>query len=112
GNWLFQPATTHRVRAASFTGTPMPKDEPLVPSPPAGAVVDYAVTKSAKLVTLEIRDASGHTVQHWSSADTVARPDPARMRTAPQWIVPAPHLEVTAGMHRFSWSLQYAPPAG
>ena len=34
-------------------------------------------------VTLEIRDASGEVVQEWSSADTVAAPVPAKMRTAP-----------------------------
>ena len=26
----------------AFTGTPMPKDEPLAPNPPLGAMIDYA----------------------------------------------------------------------
>jgi hypothetical protein len=108
--WLFQPAKAWRVRPAGFTGTPMPKDEPTSPNPPAGAAIDYALAKpAAQPVTLEIHDASGQPVQRWSSADTVAKPDPAHMRTAPQWIVPALHLEATAGMHRFNCPLQYAP---
>ena len=111
--WLFQPATALRVRPAGFTGTPLPKDEPNAPNPPFGATIDYALAKrAAQPFTLEIHDASGLLVQRWSSADTVAKPDPARLRTAPQWVVPAAHLEATAGMHRFVWPLQYAPPAG
>jgi photosystem II stability/assembly factor-like uncharacterized protein len=106
--WLFEPAKTFRVRPAHFTGTPMPKDEPAAPNPPAGAWIDYVLGMQAtKPVTLEIRDASGQLVQRWSSADTTAAPDPAHMRTAPQWIAPPPRLAATAGMHRFVWSLHY-----
>ena len=109
--WLFQPAKVHRVRYAGFTGTPMPKDEPVAPNPPGGAIIDYALAKRpAQPITLEIRDAAGALVQRYSSADTVARPDLAHMRMAPQWFVPAPHLEVTPGMHRFVWGLHYLAP--
>jgi len=111
--WLFQPPTVHRVRPAGFTGTPLPKDEPTAPNPPSGANIDYVLAKpAAQPITLEIHDASGELVHRLSSADTVAKPDPARMRTAPQWIVPPPHLEVTAGMHRVTWPMTYAPPPG
>ena len=111
--WLFQPATVHRVRPAGFTGTPLPKDEPTAPNPPSGANIDYVLAKpAAQPITVEIHDASGELVHRLSSADTVAKPDPARMRTAPQWIVPPPHLEVTAGMHRVTWPMTYAPPPG
>ncbi|HET7226328.1 MAG TPA: hypothetical protein VFK69_11515 [Candidatus Eisenbacteria bacterium] len=108
--WLFQPAKGYRVRPAGFTGTPMPKDEPMAPNPPAGAAIDYALAAAARQpVTLEIRDAAGQLVRRYSSADSIAVQDPAHMRTAPQWIVPEPHLAATPGMHRFVWSLQYAP---
>ena len=111
--WLFQPATARRVRPAGFTGTPLPKDEPTAANPPSGANIDYVLAKTAaQPVILEIHDASGALVHRLSSADTVAKPDPARMRTAPQWIVPPPHLEPTAGMHRVTWPLQYVPPPG
>ncbi|HEV2105166.1 MAG TPA: hypothetical protein VGU27_05495 [Candidatus Eisenbacteria bacterium] len=110
--WLFQPATARRVRSSGFTGTPMPKDEPIAPDPPAGAVLDYALAKPpAQPLTLEIHDAAGELVQRYSSADSAARPDPARLRTAPQWFVPPAHLDATAGAHRFVWGLHYAAPA-
>jgi photosystem II stability/assembly factor-like uncharacterized protein len=110
--FLFQPSKTYRARPAGFTGTPMPKDEPMAPNPPSGAVIDYLLAKPASgAVTLEIRDASGGLVQHYSSADSIAKLDPATLRTAPQWVVPGPHLDAGAGMHRFVWPLQYAPPA-
>ncbi len=106
--WLFQPATAYRVRTAGFTGTPMPKDEPTAPNPPDGAWIDYALAAApAQPLTLEIRDASGELVQGWSSADTSAAPDPAKMRTAPQWYTPPAHLSAMPGMHRFSWPLRY-----
>ncbi|HEY6195479.1 MAG TPA: hypothetical protein VI504_10585 [Candidatus Eisenbacteria bacterium] len=108
--WLYAPAKTFRERPAHFTGTPMPKDEPMAPNPPAGAWIDYVLGAGAtQPVTLEIHDAAGQLVQHWSSADSTAPPDPAHMPTAPQWITPARRLAATAGMHRFVWSLHYAP---
>jgi photosystem II stability/assembly factor-like uncharacterized protein len=111
--WLLEPATAYRMRPAGFTGTPMPKDEPTTANPPSGAAIDYWLAKqAAQPVTLEIHDGEGQLVQRWSSADTVAKPDPARMRTAPQWVVPTPRLGSTPGMHRFVWPLQYAPPPG
>jgi len=109
--WLFVPATAYRVRFAGFTGTPMPKDEPTAPNPPAGAWIDYAFAAAPRgPVTLDIHDAAGTLVGHWSSADPVAAPDLARMRMAPQWFVPPSHLAATPGMHRFVWPLRYAPP--
>ncbi len=109
--WLFQPATAFRERRAAFTGTPLPKDEPTAPNPPLGARIDYALGAApAAPVTLDIHDAEGTLVGHWSSADPVAAPDPATDRMAPQWFVPGAHLEATPGMHRFVWAPRYAPP--
>src|SRR5439155_2277925 len=97
--WLYQPEKTFRERPAHFTGTPMPKDEPTAPNPPAGARIDYVLSAgAAQPVTLEIHDGSGLLVQHWSSADTTAPPDPAQMRTTPQWITPPQRLVANAGM--------------
>ena len=108
--WLFAPAKTYRARPARFTGTPMPKDEPAAPNPPDGAWIDYVLGAAASQpVTLEIHDDTGQLVQHWSSADSTAKPEPEKVLTAPQWSTPPPRLATTAGMHRFAWSLHYAP---
>ncbi len=109
--WLFQPARAYRTRFAGFTGTPMPKDEPMAPNPPAGAWIDYTLAKAPQgPVTLDIRDGAGQLVEHYSSAEPVQRPDVAHLHMAPQWFMPPSHLESTSGMHRFVWPLRYAPP--
>lgn len=110
--WLFQPATAYRVRSARFTGTPIPRDEPKAANPPTGAWIDYALKSApATEVTLDVRDASGELVQHWSSADGPRRPDLSRTRMAPQWYVPPVRLSAAPGMHRLVWPLRYAQPA-
>ncbi|MCW8808401.1 MAG: hypothetical protein OQK79_09845 [Rhodanobacter sp.] len=108
---LFKPADAIRARPASFTGTPLPKDEPTAANPPDGAIIDYALPKAVKgPVTLSVLDAQGHIVRSFSSADKVTPPDPAKLAYAPEW-VPAPMtLSTTAGMHRFVWNLRYPAP--
>ncbi len=109
--WLFEPATAYRVRPAGFTGTPMPKDEPLAENPPLGARIDYALgTVPRDPVTLEIRDASGAIVRRYSSADAPHRYDPSKARVSPEWDATPPALSTSVGMHRFIWSIHYAVP--
>jgi photosystem II stability/assembly factor-like uncharacterized protein len=109
---LFKPADAIRARPASFTGTPLPKDEPTAANPPDGAIIDYALPKTfSGAVTLTVLDAQGHLVRRFSSSDKVTPPDPAKLAFAPEW-VPAPmQLSTAAGMHRFVWNLRYPAPA-
>ncbi|MCU1244724.1 MAG: hypothetical protein JWN02_634, partial [Acidobacteria bacterium] len=110
--WLYKPADAVRFRPAGFTGTPWPKDEPHAENPPAGAYIDYVLKAApAKPVTLEIFDEQGLPVRHYSSADPVPPIDPAKLRTAPEWVTPPSVLATTPGMHRFVWPLRY-PAAG
>jgi photosystem II stability/assembly factor-like uncharacterized protein len=100
--FLFAPAEAVRLRPAGFTGTPMPKDEPLAVNPPLGAVIDYALDSNpASPITLEIFDANNDLVRRASSADAPPPSDPARLRTSPEWIVHPARLQTTPGMHRF-----------
>ena len=110
--WLFAPATTLRVRPAGFTGTPLPRDEPMAANPPAGAYIDYALAAPvSEPVTLTILDASGGLVRRYRSDDRPPGPDISRMRVAPEW-EPAPAVPSAApGMHRFVWPLRYPGPA-
>ncbi len=107
---LFKPAAAIRARPASFTGTPMPKDEPTAANPPDGAIIDHALPPAVKgPVTLSVLDAHGQLVRRFSSTDPVIAPNPATLPIAPEW-VPAPmRLSTTAGMHRFVWNLRYPP---
>ncbi|HWU78115.1 MAG TPA: hypothetical protein VN043_16575 [Rhodanobacter sp.] len=110
---LFKPADAYRVRPAGFTGTPLPKDEPMSANPPDGAYIDYVLPSAVKgPVTLDVLDAQGHTVRSYSSNDKKPMLDPAKLPFAPEWVPQPPRLLATAGMHRFVWDLHYTAPAG
>jgi photosystem II stability/assembly factor-like uncharacterized protein len=110
---LFAPAAAYRVRHASFTGTPMPKDEPMAPNPPDGAAIDYALpARSRGPVGLVIYDAKGVVVRNFASGKTSPSLDLSTLPIAPEWL-PAPmRLSAAQGEHRFYWDLHYEKPAG
>lgn len=109
---LYAPATAIRSRIATFTGTPLPKDEPMASNPPSGATIDYVLAHDAKNpVELAIYDANDVIVRRYSSSDPKPVLDPAKTAAAPEWLPRPPHLETGAGMHRFVWPLRYAQPA-
>lgn len=105
---LFKPADAIRARPASFTGTPMPKDEPTAANPPDGAIIDYALPPAVKgPVLLRVLDAQGHAVRSFSSADKVVAPNPLTLPIAPEWVPQPMRLSTAPGMHRFVWDLRY-----
>jgi photosystem II stability/assembly factor-like uncharacterized protein len=109
---LYKPAVAYRVRMPMFTGTPLPKDEPIVANAPWGAYIDYSLAATpAKPVELSIYDANGKLVRSYSSADKAPRPDLAKINMTPDWFRQPVVLETTPGLHRFVWPLRYAPPA-
>ena len=91
-------------------GTPTQKDEPQVPTPPSGAIIDYYLkAASTGPATLEIVDAAGTTVANYSSAPPAAAPATAAFppNVTPLWR-PAPQVfSGAAGLHRVIWN-----PAG
>ncbi|HEY1891438.1 MAG TPA: hypothetical protein VGG63_13580 [Steroidobacteraceae bacterium] len=110
---LFKPADAIRVRSASFTGTPMPKDEPMAANPPDGAIIDYVLPASIQgPVVVTIRDASNQVVRSYTSALHVPPLDPATLEFAPEWVPPTPVPSAAPGMQRFVWDLRYASPDG
>ena len=109
--YLFVPAATVRFRPAGFTGTPMPKDEPMAANPPHGAVIDYALETAAE-VSVEIFDAKGELVRRYRSSDLPPEIDPAKLRTSAEWVTPPSTLATAPGMHRFVWPLRYEGTRG
>ena len=108
GTWLYAPAPAVRFRIPPFTGTPLPKDEPLAANPSNGAFIDYVLQRPARHVAISIRDAQGVLVRRYTSDDPRQTPDPSSNEVAPEWL-PAPAVPATtAGMHRFVWPLHYA----
>ena len=109
---LFPQAAAYRVNEPSFTGTPMPKDEPLALNPPFGAIIDYALPANvAGPVQLSIYDASGALVDRFSSNDTVKPVDLSKLAVAPEWLPTQRPPAAGPGHHRFVWNLHYAKPA-
>ncbi|HEX3652239.1 MAG TPA: hypothetical protein VHU18_05375 [Rhizomicrobium sp.] len=112
GAMLFKPADAIRLRPTGFTGTPMPKDEPMAANPPDGAAIDYVLPADGKgPVMLTIYNAEGKKVASFSSSDKPATPDAAKLTYAPEWAPPKPSLSAEPGMHRFVWDLRYGTPA-
>jgi hypothetical protein len=109
---LFPVATAIRVNEPSFTGTPLPKDEPIAPNPPLGAYFDYYLASAPSTpVVVRVFEASGTLVNSFSSSDPVKPIDLAKLAYAPEWVVAPKPPEATAGQHRFVWDLHYAAPA-
>jgi hypothetical protein len=110
---LFPLQTAVRVKRPQFTGTPMPKDEPLAPDRLEGAVIDYSLPAGvAGPVELTVTDASGALINRFSSNDPVKPLDLAHLPVAPEWAGTPPPPAATPGHHRFVWDLHYAKPAG
>ncbi len=126
---LFKPPAALRVRFGGNDPTPWPAEMPAGENPMPGGIIDYTLGAAATgLVTLVILDAAGTVVRHYSSADPVLDPDPARDPAAYNricqanptathcglplyWPAPAMRLGTTAGMHRFAWDLHFDPIA-
>ncbi len=101
--FLYTPPTTVRVDNDGFLGSPLPPEEPQADNPPNGAIVDYYLPDTATKVTLQILDAQGKILRHFSSADKQPKRPP--MPIADRWF-PAPlTLATTPGEHRFIWDL-------
>jgi hypothetical protein len=113
GDFLFKPAATVHERPAGFTGSPMPKDEPMAPNPPFGAYIDYAIrSASSQPVTIDILDSSDVLVRRYSSADVPPAMDLKRLGTAPEWFNTPSTVSAAPGIHRFVWPLHYPAPPG
>lgn len=103
---LYKPQLSTRVRWNMYPDTPMPQDEPVGENPPDGAIIEYYL-KDAGDVMLDIYDAGGKLVRHYSSRDTMyAIP---KSNIPEYWIRPQNILSGTAGAHRFVWDMHYAP---
>jgi photosystem II stability/assembly factor-like uncharacterized protein len=125
--YLFKPATAVRVRFGTNDPTPWPPELPAGENPLPGGIIDYSLASNATApVKLEILDAAGKVVRHYSSADPVLTPHPAIDSAAynrvcqrnPRardcglplyWPAPPILLSSRAGFHRFSWDLHFDP---
>ncbi len=108
---LFKPGDAIRVRRNINTGTPFPPEMPHGDNPPLGAVIYYSLSAPATHIGLDVLDAAGTVVRHYSSDPIPPMPEPPPP-VPDEWIyVPQP-LATGAGMHRINWDVRYdMPPA-
>lgn len=115
GPWLYRPAPAMRVDNAGFMGTPLPPEEPTVPNPPNGAMIDYFLPVPAEHVTLEIFDVQHELVRSFSSDTAAPQSKRLPMPIAERWLPKPQILDTARGMHRFVWDLAWgagAPESG
>ncbi len=102
--YLYAPPSTVRVDNDGFLGTPLPPEEPQADNPPNGAIVDYYLPENATVkVSLQILDAQGKVLRHFSSADQQPKRPPVPI--ADRWFPAPATLATTPGEHRFVWDL-------
>jgi photosystem II stability/assembly factor-like uncharacterized protein len=116
GSWFYRPATAVRVDNDSFSGTPLPPEEPTAENPPNGAMIDYFLPSPARAVRLEVFDAQQNLVRKFSSEDHPAEeqstPKYLPLPVAERWFTKPEVLEKAAGMHRFVWNLTWGSSGG
>ena len=121
GPWLYRPATAVRIDNDSFSGTPLPPEEPTAENPPSGAMMDYFLPFPANSVRLEILDAQHNLVRTFSSNDRSSEDHSSQdqgtgkhqpLPVAERWFSKPEVLEKTAGMHRFVWNLTWGSSGG
>jgi hypothetical protein len=109
---LYPPRPAIRYPRNTNTDTPLPPEEPAGKNPPDGAIIYYNLKSAASAaITLDIADATGKLVRHYSSADR-AEPADAMLNVPTYWIRPFQALSNAPGMHRFIWDLHSAPAGG
>jgi photosystem II stability/assembly factor-like uncharacterized protein len=114
--FLYRVATAVRVDNDTFSGTPIPPEEPTADNPPNGAMIDYFLPSPAKAVRLEVFDAQQNLVRKFSSEDHPSEeqkpPKYLPLPVAERWFAKPEILEKTAGMHRFVWNLTWGSSGG
>ena len=120
GPWLYRPAPAVRVDNDSFSGTPLPPEEPAAENPPSGAMIDYFLPSPVSAVRLEVFDAQQHLVRKFSSDDHPSEDSSQSLGTwkhqplpvADRWFPKPEVLEKSAGLHRFVWNLTWGSSGG
>jgi hypothetical protein len=108
---LFAPGEAVRIRRNVNQDTPFPPEIPHALNPPDGAIVYYQLgARPAGEITLDVLDAVGKTVRHFTSAPVAAVEEAAHPPEPSFWIAKPQSLPVTAGLNRFNWNLRYDDP--
>ncbi len=107
--FLLRPSNAVRTRWDVNQDTPFPLGTAAGPNPPDGAIFDYFMKNAASgEVSLDILDAKGNLVRHYTSTPP---PPPALPANVPDyWFGPPAVLSTVPGATRFVWDLRYGDP--
>ncbi|MEP6730237.1 MAG: hypothetical protein ABJE10_06355 [bacterium] len=109
---LFKPGDAIRVRRNVNADTPLPPEIPHALNPADGVLIDYwlAATPTGT-ITLDVLDAAGSIVRHFSSVAVAPLPEAARPPEPAFWLATPKPLPTGVGSNRVNWDLRYdAPP--
>jgi photosystem II stability/assembly factor-like uncharacterized protein len=108
-DFLFEPGLAIRARRDVNQDTPLPPEVPHSLNAPPGAIVYYYLaTKPTAEVTLDVTDADGNPVRHYSS-ELKAENEP--LQPIPDfWKEVIKPLPTEVGTNRVNWDLRYDDP--
>lgn len=109
---LYAPPTAVILDRDLNTDTPLPPEEPAGTNPPDGAMIDYVLASDAKVVSIDILDAAGKVIRHYSSSDEPTKVDEKDLQVPMYWVRPSRQVSTRAGMHRWIWDMHAEAPAG
>ncbi|MEO7086341.1 MAG: hypothetical protein ABI442_03450, partial [Gemmatimonadaceae bacterium] len=109
---LFRPGDAVRIRRNVNGDTPLPPEIPHALNPPPGALLYYYLkSQPSSDVTLEVRDAAGNLVRHYSSAPLPPLNEPP-LPVPDHWAATPKPMPTQIGTNRINWDIRYdAPPA-
>ena len=106
--FLYKPQTTARIDSDTWSGTPLPPEEPTAENPPNGAVLDYYLSSLAQKVEIRIYNAHHELVRKFASASTPEHEENhAMIPIAERWFPKPQQLATAPGMHRLVWNLAW-----
>ena len=109
--YLFAPQVAYRYKRNVNTDTPLPPEEPVGQNPPDGAIINYYLKQEQTgPITLEIFDGRNQLVRRFSSDDKAPPVNEKDHPVPSYWFRPPQVLSNRAGVQRFVWDLNYAPP--
>jgi photosystem II stability/assembly factor-like uncharacterized protein len=110
---LFAPGDAIRIHRNVGWNTPLPPEIPHALNPPDGASIDYwLASKPGAAITLDVADAAGAPVRHFSSVMPAAVEEAARPPHPNFWVATPVGMPANAGTNRMTWDLRDdAPPA-
>jgi photosystem II stability/assembly factor-like uncharacterized protein len=108
---LFKPGDVYRVRRNVGADTPFPPEVPHALNPPPGVIIDYYLASAPSGdISLDVLDANGALVRHFTSAPGTPVPEAARPPHPNFWVAPPRSVTKNAGSNRTYWGLRYDPP--